>query len=73
MPNNDNKIATTIRIPEDEHKLAEKMAIYLYKNNLIERESLNEAYRYAMLYLANVIASSHEAKVNQMTQGETNG
>lgn len=50
----------SVRLPEKERLLAEKLAKYLHEHELIERPSINEAVRYSLMYLAYVIAKQAE-------------
>ena len=59
---NEEKIyRITIRLPEKEHQLAEKLANYLYEYKLIRKPSINEVVRYSIMYLGYVVAQ--QAKV----------
>ena len=51
----------TIRLPEKERQLAEKLANYLYEYELIKKPSINEVVRYSIMYLGYVVAQ--QAKV----------
>jgi len=53
----------TIRLPEKERQLAEKLANYLYEYKLIKKPSINEVIRYSIMYLGYVIAQQAKAEV----------
>jgi len=67
--NEEKKHVITVRLPEKERQLAEKLANYLYEYKLIKRPSLNEVIRYSIMYLGYVIAQQAKAEAEK---GDTN-
>ncbi|RLD17598.1 MAG: hypothetical protein DRI33_04905 [Caldiserica bacterium] len=64
MEENEGKIyRITIRIPEKEHLLTEKLAKYLHEHELIKKPSINEVVRYSLMFLAYVIAKQVRSDV----------
>jgi len=60
---NEEKIyRITIRLPEKERQLAEKLANYLYEYKLIKKPSINEVVRYSIMYLGYVIAQQAKSE-----------
>ena len=56
MGENGEKIyRITVRMPEKERQLAEKLAEYFHEHGLIKRPSINEVVRYSLMYLAYVV------------------
>ena len=71
MGENGEKIyRITVRMPEKERQLAEKLAEYFHEHGLIKRPSINEVVRYSLMYLAYVIAKQARSDVQG---GDTGG
>jgi len=71
MGENEEKIyRITVRMPEKERLLAEKLAKYLHEHELIKKPSINEAVRYSLMYLAYVIAEQARSDIRGGDTGE---
>lgn len=62
MENEEKIYRITIRLPEKERQLAEKLANYLYEYKLIKKPSINEVVRYSIMYLGYVIAQQAKSE-----------
>ena len=69
--NKEKKIGVVIRLTEKEHELAKVLAEYLHKNDLIDKPTMNNTFRYSLVYLAYAIEQNAK-NANQVDNKDSN-